>query len=145
MAITVREMLAEKPVNAIYAIRTHHTVLEGLRIMAKHNIGSVLVLDDDDRLAGIFTERDYARKGILKGMKAKSTEVSEVMTAKLVTVGLDESIRECLQKMSAGKFRHLPVLDGGELRGLLSVSDLVKARIEEQRNHIQHLQSMIAG
>lgn len=145
MAITVRQMLAEKPVNAIYAVRTHHTVMEGLRIMAKHNIGAVLVLDDAEQLAGIFSERDYARKGILKGLKAKTTQISDVMTSKLVTITLDETINDCFNKMSVGRFRHLPVMEGGELKGLLSVGDLVKARIEEQRNHIQHLQSRIAG
>ncbi len=144
MAITVRQMLSEKPVNAIFAVRPHHTVLEGLRVMEKRNIGAVLVMEED-RLVGIFSERDYARKGIIKGLKAKTTTISDVMTPKVVTVSPDENIRDCFTKMQTGHFRHLPVLENGQILGLLSIGDLMVARIEEQKNHITFLQRRIAG
>lgn len=129
---------------AVWSVTPDHMVIEALQLMAEKNIGAVLVMDGE-RLAGIFSERDYARKGIIQGRKAKSTPVTEVMTANVFSVSPDMSINDCMQLFSSKRIRHLPVLDGDKVVGLLSIGDIVNAIIQEQNNHIQFLEQYITG
>ena len=140
--VKVSQILAEKTRNAVFAVHPDQMVIEALELMAVHNIGAVMVMEGD-RLTGIFSERDYARKGILQERKAKSTPVREVMTANVITVGPDHSIEDCMERMSKGKFRHLPVVDNGVVIGLISVGDVVTAIIHEQRYRIENLELYI--
>lgn len=119
-------------------------VIEALQLMAEKNIGAVLVMDGE-RLAGIFSERDYARKGIIQGRKAKSTPVTEVMTANVITVTTDMSIEDCMNLFNSKRIRHLPVVEDGKVTGLLSIGDIVHAIIQEQSTHIQFLEQYISG
>jgi CBS domain-containing protein len=142
--ISVQQLLSSKKINTVYSVRPDHMVIDALELMAEKNIGAVVVLEDT-KLVGIFSERDYARKGILQGRKAKSTPVSEVMTPKVFTVDLSMGINDCLQLMGEKHFRHLPVMSEGALVGVVSVSDIVHAIIREQNSHIQHLEQFITG
>ena len=142
--LTVQQLLSGKRTNTVIAVRPDQAVIEALEIMSTHNIGAVLVLQDE-RLVGIFSERDYARKGILKDRKAKSTPISEVMTGGVIVVSPKQTIDDCMQIMSERHFRHLPVVDGDQVVGILSISDIVTAIIREQANRIQSLEQYITG
>ncbi|MFN0037788.1 MAG: CBS domain-containing protein [Saprospiraceae bacterium] len=142
--LKVSQILAAKTQNAVYAISPSQMVIEALELMSSRNIGAVLIMEGD-QLVGIFSERDYARKGILQDRKAKSTPLSEVMTANVFTVGPQASIEDCMQLMSEKKFRHLPVLDDGRVIGLVSIGDVVTAIIREQLDRIQNLEKYITG
>lgn len=144
MATSVKTLLANKKIRSILSVSPSTTVYDALVVMSEHNIGALLVMDND-RLAGIFSERDYARKGIIKGRKANSTTISEVMTSNVYTVSPSMNIMECMEIMSARKFRHLPVVDDGKVIGILSVGDIVTALITEQKTHINFLESYISG
>lgn len=112
--------------------------------MAEKNIGAVLVMEGD-KLVGIFSERDYARKGIVQGRKAKSTPVTEVMTPNVFTVESNMNINDCMKLMSEKKFRHLPVMEENKVVGVLSIGDIVDAIFKEQVSHISYLESYISG
>lgn len=140
--LKVNQILSRKPQNAVYAVAPNQMVIEALELMAARNIGAVMVMENE-HLVGIFSERDYARKGIIQDRKAKSTPISEVMTANVFTVGPQSSIEDCMQLMSEGKFRHLPVLDGSRVVGLISISDVVTAIIHDQKDRIQSLEQYI--
>lgn len=142
--LKVSQILSNKPQNAVYAVSPTQMVIEALELMAARNIGAVMVLEGE-RLVGIFSERDYARKGILQDRKAKSTPVSEVMTANVITVNPEASIEDCMQLMSKKRFRHLPVLEGSKVVGLISISDVVSAIIREQEFRIQSLEQYITS
>ncbi len=142
--LTVRQLLAGKPLNAIYSIQPDQMVIEALEMMAGKNIGAVLVMSGD-QLIGIFSERDYARKGIVQNRKAKSTPVSEVMTGGVYTVHTQQGIEDCMKLMSEKHIRHLPVMENDQVVGLLSISDIVTAIIGEQKNRIQSLEQYITG
>lgn len=142
--LTVRQLLSGKNIDTVYSVRSEQTVIEALELMADKNIGAVMVIDDD-RLVGIFSERDYARKGIIQGRKAKSTPISEVMTSGVFTVEPSQTLEDCMEIMSAKHIRHLPVVDGSKVVGLVSVSDIVTAIIREQAHRIQNLESYITG
>lgn len=142
--LTVRQLLSGKSIDTIYSVRSDQTVIEALELMAAKNIGAVMVIDNN-KLVGIFSERDYARKGIIQGRKAKSTPISEVMTGNVFTVSPTQTIEDCMEIMSAKHFRHLPVLDGETVVGLVSVSDIVTSIIREQAHRIQNLESYISG
>lgn len=141
--LKVREILSAKSHNAVYAVTPSQMVIEALDLMAARNIGAVMVLENN-RLMGIFSERDYARKGILKDRKAKSTPISEVMTANVFTVTPSDNLEDCMQLMTDKKIRHLPVLDDGRVIGLVSIGDVVMAIIREQSEHIQNLEMYIS-
>ena len=140
--LTVKQLLAAKPQNAVYAVRPDHMVIDALELMATRNIGAVLIMVEE-QLVGIFSERDYARKGILQDRKAKSTPMEEVMTPGVFTVNLQQNIDDCMRLMSEKKIRHLPVMDDGQVIGLLSVGDIVTAIMNEQKNRIQSLEQYI--
>ncbi len=144
MATTVKTLLNRKNIKEIISIRPDATVFEALVIMAEKNIGALLVMDGD-KLVGIFSERDYARKGIIKERKAKSTIMLDVMTANVFTVSSDNDIVDCMEIMSSNKFRHLPVIDGEKVIGILSVGDIVTVMILEQKSHISFLENYISS
>lgn len=128
----------------VWSVAPETTVLATLELMAAKEAGAVLVLDDG-RLAGIFTERDYARKVVLAGRSSKEARVSEVMTTKVVCVVPERSVDECLALMTDKRIRHLPVLQDKKVVGVVSIGDLVKAKIADQEHTIEQLQSYIAG
>jgi len=140
----VFQVMGNKPVNALYSITQDKTVYEALVLMAEKNIGAVLVLEDNE-LIGIFSERDYARKVILKGKASRDTLIRDVMTSKVITVETDDKIEECMQIMSDKHIRHLPVNQRGKLVGIISINDIVSAIIREQKDHIKSLESYISG
>jgi CBS domain-containing protein len=128
----------------IFSVEPNTIVYNAIEVMAQKNIGGLLICESG-KLVGIFTERDYARKLILKGKSSKDTTIGELMTKNPFTVTLDSSIEECMQLMSNRRIRHLPVLDNGNLVGVISIGDVVRFIIEEQKSIIAHLESYIAG
>ncbi|MGC3962256.1 MAG: CBS domain-containing protein [Rhodocyclaceae bacterium] len=140
---TVRHMLQGKsPV--IHTVVPSATVFEAVSSMAEHNISAVLVTEGE-RLVGIFTERDYARKVILQGRSSRDTKVSELMTQNLLTVSPSQTIEEVMQMMTENRVRHLPVVDHGTLIGIVTIGDAVKNVMDEQRQTIEQLSSYISG
>lgn len=119
-------------------------VLEVIRLMAEHHIGSVLVVQGSE-LLGIATERDYARKVILQGRSSADTAVAQIMSSPVVTVMPFDTAQTCMALMTERKIRHLPVVDNGQLLGVISIGDLIKAVIEDQRQEIAQLQQYIAS
>jgi len=107
-------------------------VLEAVRLMAEHSVGALLVMRDQE-LIGVISERDYARKVILKGFASSETPVRQIMTSPVTTVSPDKSVRDCMRLMSEKRFRHLPVVDRERVIGVLSIGDLVRAVLEEQQ------------
>jgi CBS domain-containing protein len=140
---TVAEILNDKG-RAVWSVKPTDTVLEALRVMAEHDVGAVVVLDGE-KLVGIFTERDYARKVVLIGRASRDSRVSDVMTHGVVCVAPDRSINECMALMTGKRLRHLPVLDHKHIVGLVSIGDLVKATIAEQEFTITQLQKYVTG
>jgi CBS domain-containing protein len=130
--------------STLHCVRPNDTVLAALGVMAQHDIGAVLVLDGDE-LAGILTERDYARKVALVGRTSKDSPVSAIMTAEVVCVPPNRSIEDCMALMTERRVRHLPVVENGQVIGLVSIGDLVKATIDEQEFTINQLKNYIAG
>ena len=141
---TVAEILRTKPHAAVYSVSPTTTVLDAIKLMAEKGIGALVVLDKG-RLAGIVSERDYARKVALLERSAFGALVSEIMTADVVTIGPRDNLQYCMQLMTDRHLRHLPVLAEGELIGLLSIGDLVKETIAEQASLIQQLEQYIRG
>lgn len=138
---TVKHILKNKPA-VVHSITQDVSVLEALKMMMEKNISALLIIEND-RLMGIFTERDYARKIILKGKSSKDTVMREVMTTDPHTISPDERIDHCMQLMTDRHFRHLPVLENGTVVGMLSIGDLVKSIIEDQQQTISQLESYI--
>lgn len=128
----------------IFSVSPSTTVLDALRYMSEKNIGAVLVIDMG-RLAGIFSERDYARKVVLQGRSSQTTTVSEVMVPRLITVEAEQALDVCMQLMTDHRIRHLPVLDKGELVGIISIGDVVRQMIVEQKMLIEQLEAYIRG
>ncbi|MCE3001847.1 MAG: CBS domain-containing protein [Xanthomonadaceae bacterium] len=139
----VAELLAGKG-RTVIAIGPDEPVLEAIELMAEKGIGAVLVMRGEE-LLGILSERDYARKIILRGRSSAETAVWEIMTAPVTTVSPQDSVNTCMVLMTDRKFRHLPVVDDGRVVGVLSIGDLVKAVIEEQQREIAELQRYIAS
>jgi CBS domain-containing protein len=129
---------------AVHCVRPDDTVLAALGVMAEHDIGAVVVLEGG-KLAGILTERDYARKVALVGRSSKDSPVRAIMTAAVVCVSPNRSIEECMALMTEQRVRHLPVVENGQVIGLVSIGDLVKATIDEQEFTINQLKNYIAG
>lgn len=130
--------------NTVFSISPFDFVYSALEIMVEKNV-SALVVIDNDKLIGIFTERDYARKVILKGRFSKETPIGDIMTGTLITVTPDTTIDNCLQLMTDKFIRHLPVIENGKLVGLVSIGDLVKYKIEEQKFIIKNMEHYIGG
>ena len=141
---TVAQVLKAKPGQAVFTIPPATTVFEAIKLMSEKNIGALLVTDGDT-IVGIFTERDYARKIALKGHSSESTPVGEIMSSQVMYVRPDQTNEECMALMTDIRVRHLPVLDQGKLIGILSIGDLVKDMISEQKFIIDQLQHYISG
>jgi len=120
------------------------SVLDAIKMMAERSIGSLLVMDGDE-LKGIVTERDYARKVIVKGRSSKSTHVREIMTADVCTASTDQTVNDCMTIMTERRIRHLPVVENGKVLGLISIGDLVQAIISDQQEAIEQLEQYISG
>jgi len=140
----VAEVLKSKPDGAVHAIAPTATVFEALRLMADKGIGALLV-KDGETIVGIFTERDYARKIALMGRTSVETLVRDVMTSSVLCVRSNQTSDECMQLMTGKRLRHLPVVDDGKLVGMISIGDLVKDIISEQKFIIEQLEHYITG
>jgi CBS domain-containing protein len=140
--MTVNQILNAKGKN-VYSVRSTTTVYEALKVMGEKNIGAILVIDGTD-LKGILSERDYARKIVLKDKSSKETYVHEIMESNVFSVYLSNNIEDCMELMSTKRIRHLPVLEDGIVVGIISISDVVKAIIEIQKDTINHLNSYIS-
>ncbi len=140
---TVRQLLGTKSPD-IHAVAPQSAVIDAIRLMAEKGIGAVLVMDGA-RLAGILSERDYARKIVLRDRSSRDTPVASIMTAELVTVTPAATVEDCLQLVTDRRIRHLPVVEGGAVLGVISIGDLVKAVIEQQRQELGQLQQYIVG
>ena len=138
---TLSQILRDKSPEII-SVRPSDSVFVALQVLASYNVGALPVVDNEG-LVGIFSERDYARKVALQGLKSESTEVREVMTTGVICANLSMSVMDCMSLMSDKKIRHLPVVEVGDLVGILSIGDLVKTIIEDQQMHIQHLEQYI--
>jgi CBS domain-containing protein len=140
---TVRQLLEAKAPE-VFAIGPNAPVLDAIKLMADKRIGALLVMDAG-RLVGIVSERDYARKVVLQGRSSKDTPVRDIMTAEVMTVSLNDSADRCMQLVTDRRIRHLPVLDGDAVLGVVSIGDLVKAVIEDQQLELDQLQRYIAS
>jgi CBS domain-containing protein len=138
---TARQLLDIKG-GKTFSVTPDTMVYDALLVMAEHMVGALLVMEDD-RLAGIFSERDYAREVVIKGRTSKTTLVSEIMSSKLITVTPDTTVDECMNLMSGKRIRHLPVIESGKVLGVLSIGDLVKETIAYQEFLIKQLESYI--
>ena len=141
---TVADILSKRDARSLASLSPTATVRDALQLMADRNIGSVLIMQGE-ALLGIFTERDYARKLALKGLASADTPLADVMTAKLYVVSPRQTVQECMGIMTQAKIRHLPVVSDGAVQGLVSIGDLVKAVIEQQRQELDQLQQYIVS
>jgi CBS domain-containing protein len=140
----VKELLKSKPAREMVFVKPEDTVLEAIKILAREDIGAAVVIAGD-RLAGIFSERDYTRKVILKGRSSESTRVEEIMTANVVCVSPRTKTRDCMALMSEKNIRHLPVVDEGRVVGMVSIRDIVTDIIADQEFTISQLENYISG
>ncbi len=140
----VAQVINNKAEQSIFTISPNATVLEAIKIMADKGVGA-LVVAEDEKLLGIFSERDYTRKIALMDRSSSNTLVADIMTAKVITVNLSHTVEECLDLMTDRHLRHLPVLENDKLVGFISIGDLVKAAMDDQRVLIEQLQHYISG
>lgn len=140
---SVRHLLESKAPE-VFAIGPDAPVIDAIRLMAEKRIGAVVVMEGG-RLAGILSERDYARKIVLQGRSSANTPVRDIMTAEVVTVGLQDNIDHCMQIVTERRIRHLPVVEAGAVLGVISIGDMVKAVIEDQQLQLDQLQRYIAS
>lgn len=138
------QILKSKPVQTVETVRPPTSVFDAVKLLAEKNIGALLVMEDE-KIVGIMTERDYARKIILLGRSSKETPVRDIMTFPVMYVHPDQTNEECMALMTDNRVRHLPVMDSGKLIGLISIGDLVKDIISEQKFIIEQLEHYIAG
>ena len=140
---TVRQLLGSKTPE-IFAVSPDASVLDAIKLRAEKGVGAVLAMQGA-RLCGIVSERDYARKVVLQGRSSSNTPVRDIMTAKVVTVRPDDSVDHCMQVVTEHRIRHLPVAEGDAIVGVISIGDLVKAVIEDQKVELDQLQRYIAS
>ncbi len=141
--ITVKQMLEEKG-HGVWTISPEATVYEALKIMADKDIGALIVVKNG-QVAGIISERDYARKVMLKGKSSLETPVKDIMSTEIYYVGPEATAEECMALMTEKRIRHLPVMENGKLSGVISIGDVVKSIISTQKVTIEHLQNYIMG
>ena len=139
----VKQLLESKDTGVI-SIAADASVFDAIKLMADKAIGSLLVMDGDE-LNGIVTERDYARKVIIKGRSSQSTEVGEIMTVDVVTASTDQTVSHCMSVMTERRIRHLPVVEDDKVVGMVSIGDLVQAIIADQQEEIEQLEQYISG
>ena len=143
MKRTVAKLLEDRE-SEMWSITPTATVFEALELLAEHNIGATVVVEEGN-LVGIVSERDYARKVILAGMSSRETLVRDIMTPNPSTISIDQTVDDCMKIMTEGGFRHLPVLDDGELAGIVSIADVVRAVMHNQASLIADLERYISG
>ena len=143
MMTTVKQILDQKG-SAFHAVRPTDSVFDALSLMAQFDIGCVLVTESD-KLVGIFTERDYARKVVLKGLGSRDVKVGDLMTHAPYTVGLSGTADDVMATMTTKRFRHIPVVEGGKVLGIVTIGDMVKSIVNQQEKTIKQLESYIAG
>jgi CBS domain-containing protein len=141
---TVKQILNQKG-REVYSVAPEATVLEALQKLAEYNVGALPVVDDSGNIVGLFSERDYARKVVLQGKASKDVPVSEVMSSHVLYVTPETSDWQCMALMTDKRVRHLPVLEDGELVGFISIGDVVKAIMEDQKFHIEQLERYISS
>lgn len=141
---TVRKLLESKEFSKNFTIDASKTVLDAIKTMSEAHIGAVL-LTEDNKIVGIFTERDYLTKGELEGRSAKNTKLKDVMTPKMMTVSLDTSVEKCVALMQQYRIRHLPVVEGDHLIGLVSMRDVMAVVLENKESEIRGLENYIMG
>ncbi len=129
----------------VYRINLKETVFAALEMLAKYDVGALIVVDKTDKIVGIFSERDYARKVILQGKSSKNAKVKEMMTTTVYFVKPENYLRECLELMTKKRTRHLPVMEDDKLVGLVSIGDIVSRIISEQKTKINYLENYIVG
>ena len=144
MMRTVGELLTSKP-EAVFTVPPDTTIFQALEAMAEHDIGALPVVDAAGALCGIFSERDYARGVILRGRSSRATPVSDLMVADVTTVVATDTIVHCMQLMTMQRIRHLPVVEDGDLTGIVTIGDIVKQIITDQTQTIEQLESYILG
>ncbi len=142
MMKTLQQLLDCKKYKEVISIAPHRPVFDALVVMAEYKIGALVVLDGE-QLVGVFSERDYAREVILKGRSSKTTQISDVMTHKVLTAPPSDSVEQAMSLMSEKRIRHLPITENGKVIGVLSIGDLVKETITYQQDLINQLQSYI--
>jgi CBS domain-containing protein len=140
---TVRQLLVIKG-DYIWSIKPEASVFEALRLMADKDVGALLVMDGE-KMVGILSERDYARKVVLLGKVSREIQVSEIMTPKVFTVHPDQTIEECMEMMTAKRVRHLPVVENDRVLGMISIGDVVRDIIYRQRETIKGLEKYVSG
>jgi CBS domain-containing protein len=140
--MTTVQTLLERKGRAIFSVEPQAAVLDAIRLMAEHHVGALLVMRGAT-LEGIVSERDYARKVILRGRSSADTPVRDIMSSPVLTVSLDTSVQQCMQLVTDRHVRHLPVLDGTRVVGMISIGDLVKAVIADQQQQIEQLETYI--
>jgi len=140
---TIENFLKINKNRQIWTISKNKSVRQALVLMSEKNIGAIIVVDNNDFTVGIFSERDYARKIVLKGKSSKDTLLDEVMTKELITVTRDYKIDKCMEIMSEKRIRHLPVLENKKIIGMISIGDVLKITIKDQKELINHLQKFI--
>jgi len=141
---TVKNVLHDKANHAVFTVRPTDTVFSAIKLMAEKGIGAVVVTENE-KVVGIFSERDYTRKIVLKERTSRTTNVSEIMTSNVITVDTSIRIESCLNLMTEKHLRHLPVVENDKLLGLISIGDLVKAAMNDQKILIEQLQQYISG
>ena len=140
----VKHLLDAKGRNVI-SIAPDASVFDAIKVMADESIGSLVVMDENGKLAGIVTERDYARKVIVMGRSSKDTPVAEIMTTDVLTAASDHTVNACMEIMTERKIRHLPVVEDGRVIAMISIGDLVQAIIADQKEEIEHLEHYISS
>ena len=138
------QQLLDRKGDEVISIVQDASVFDAIKLMADRGVGSLLVMEGDE-LKGIVTERDYARKVIIKGRSSESTPVADIMTTELVTASPTQSVNDCMTLMSERRIRHLPVVVDGRVAGMISIGDLVQAIISDQKEEIEQLGSYISG
>jgi len=141
---SIRQFLDRKGRN-VYSIRPDAPVLEALKLMAEKNCGCLVVLDDEDKLVGVLSERDYARRVILEGRASRETQVAEICSSPAITISPRDTAEEGLALMTRQRVRHLPVVENEQLLGVVSIGDLVSAVIGDQRQLIEQLERYVSG
>ena len=141
----LEEFLNQNKNRQIWTISKDQSVMQALILMSAKNIGAIIIVDNNDFPIGIFSERDYARKIILKGKSSKDTLLDEVMTKELITVYRDYKIDQCMEIMNEKRIRHLPVLENKKIVGIISIGDVLKIMMKEQKELIDHLQKFITA
>jgi CBS domain-containing protein len=142
---TAKDLLRGRTMGVVFSVSPDASVQEALDLLAKHNVGALLVMDVDGKVAGILSERDIVRKVGLRGRSADKTKVQDVMTGKVLYVEADQSVEECMALMDEKGIRHLPVFEKGTLLGLISIRDVLRTVISEQQVFITHLEHYIRG